>query len=68
MTVEQVNDEILIRVSSQIDREEIQRIIDLIKLKEATAKSIATQDSIDRLAQESQRGWWAANRKRFIRE
>ena len=65
MIVEQINDEILIRVSSSIGREDIQRIIDLIKLKEATSKSIATQEDIDNLAQESKRGWWEVNRSRF---
>ncbi|MDR2495615.1 MAG: hypothetical protein LBD21_00585 [Tannerellaceae bacterium] len=68
MIVEQINDEILIRVSSDIDREDIQRIIDLFNLKEATAKSIATQEDIDNLAEEVQRGWWAANRSRFLSE
>jgi hypothetical protein len=35
--------------------------------KEATAKSQATQEEVDEIAQSAKKGWWQANRERFIK-
>ena len=67
MTVEQINDEVIIRLPNFMDFEAMQRTIDLISLKEATARSVATQEDIDLLAQEVNRGWWAKNRSRYVK-
>jgi len=67
MTVEQINDEVIIRLPKFMDFEAIQRIIDLISLKEATAHSVATQEDIDLLAKEVNKGWWEKNRSRYIK-
>jgi hypothetical protein len=37
-----------------------------MKINEATAQSQATQEDIDNIARESKKGWWNANRERFI--
>ena len=66
MIAERINDELVIRIPSSIDIEDVQRLIDLINLKEATAQSVAKQEDIDSLVQEVKKGWWAANRSRFI--
>jgi|LSPZ01.1.fsa_nt_gi hypothetical protein len=68
MIAEQINDEIILHIPSSLNREDLQRLIDLIRLKEATARSTADQEDINRIAQESKQGWWAANRNRFIHE
>jgi len=67
MTVEQINDEVIIRLPKFMDFEAIQRMIDLISLKEATSRSVATQNDIDLLAREVNKGWWEKNRSRFIK-
>jgi len=67
MTVEQLNDEVIIRLPKFMDFEAIQRIIDLLSLKEATAHSVATQEDIDLLAKEVNKGWWEKNRNRYIK-
>ena len=69
MVVEQINNEIVVRIPSHVaDIEDVQRFIDLIVYKEATARSQATQEDIDKIAKEAKKGWWAANRKHFIHQ
>ena len=65
MTVERVNDEVVVRMPFFMNIEALQRTIDLLSLKEATARSVATQADIDTLAKEVNKGWWAKNRSRY---
>jgi hypothetical protein len=67
MVIERTNSEIIMRIPSFLNFEEIQRIIDLMTYKEATAKSMATQDEVDEIAKSAKKGWWQANRERFIK-
>ncbi|MFN5170523.1 MAG: hypothetical protein ACK5DD_12930 [Cyclobacteriaceae bacterium] len=68
MTVERSNnDQITITVSSSIDSFGLQRLIDYIKYLEATSKSKAKQNEVDKLANEVTASWWRKNRKRFIK-
>ena len=67
MVVERVDNEIVIRLPSFMNVEAMQRTIDLISLKEATARSVATQRDIDLLAKEVNKGWWVKNRERYIK-
>jgi len=68
MVIERTGKEIIIRLPSDVNTDGLQRLIDYLTYKEATAKSKATQEDIDALADESKKGWWAKNRKRFIKE
>jgi hypothetical protein len=67
MVIERTNSEIIMRIPSFLNFEEIQRIIDLMTYKEATARSMATQDEVDEIAKSAKKGWWQANRERFIK-
>jgi hypothetical protein len=67
MTVEQVDNEVVIRLPLYMNFEAIQRTIDLLSLKEATARSVATQEDIDLLAKEVNNGWWKKNRSKYIK-
>ena len=67
MTIERVNDEVIIRLPFFMDVEAMQKTIDLISLKEATARSVATQEEIDLLAKEAKKGWWAKNRSCYVK-
>jgi len=67
MIVERVNNEVIIRLPMYMNFEAMQRTIDLISLKEATARSVATQEDIDLLAEEVNKGWWEKNRSRYIK-
>ncbi|MFP9098637.1 hypothetical protein ACLI09_06240 [Flavobacterium sp. RHBU_24] len=66
MQVERTNNEILIRLSADTDISGLQRILDYLKFREITAKSQATQDSINELANESKSDWWLKNKSRFL--
>ena len=67
MVIERVKDEVVIRLPMFRNIEAMQRMIDLISLKEANAHSIATQEDIDLLAKEVNQGWWEKNRNRFMK-
>lgn len=61
------NKQFTITVSSEVDSFGLQRLIDYVKYLEATSKSKAKQLDIDKLADQVNSGWWAKNRKRFIK-
>ena len=67
MTVEQIEDEVIIRLPKFMDFETMQRTIDLLSLKEATARSEAIQEDVDLLSKEVNKGWWTKNRARYIK-
>jgi hypothetical protein len=66
MVIEKTDNEIIVRIPSYVSVENVQRCIDLMMYKEATAKSQATQEEIDEIAREAKKGWWEANRDRFV--
>ena len=57
--------QIVITVSSSVDRFGLKRLIDYVKYLEATAKSKARQSDVDNLADEVNSSWLAKNRKRL---
>jgi len=67
MTVERTDKEVIIRLPEFMNFEAIQKTIDLISLKEANARSVATQEDIDLLAREANKGWWKKNRSKYIK-
>lgn len=66
MLIERTNDEVIIRLPSYVDTEGVQRFIDYLTYKEATAKSKAKQPDVDKLVKQIKKGWWAKNKSRFI--
>ena len=62
MIIERRNNEVIIRLPDYMNFEAMQRTIDLISLKESTARSVATQEDIDLLAKELNKDWWKKNR------
>ena len=68
MIVERTNnDQIVITLSSSVDKFGLQQVIDYMKYLEATSKSKAKQVDVDQLADEVNASWWAKNRKRFVK-
>lgn len=67
MLIERTTNEVIIRLPSYVDTEDLQRLVDYLSYKEATAKSEAEQSEVDILAKESKKGWWTKNRSRFIK-
>ncbi len=66
MLIERTNDEVIIRLPSYVDTEGVQRLIDYLSYKEATAKSKAKQADVDKLVKQVKKGWWEKNKHRLI--
>ena len=66
MTIERTADEIIVKLPTNINIEEIQRFLNYLRYKEIVAKSKATQKDVDKLAREVNKGWWEKNKHRFV--
>jgi len=67
MIIERTSKEVIIRLPSYVDTTGLQRLIDYLTYKEATALSKAKQSDVDILAKEIKADWWAKNRSRLIK-
>jgi hypothetical protein len=67
MVIERINNEIVIKISSDTDITGLQRLIDYIKFREIASKSKASEDDINNLVRESKSEWWEKNKNRFIK-
>jgi ribosomal protein L7/L12 len=67
MIVERTNDQIVIKLSRNVETFGLQRIMDYLEYLEITSKTTATQEDADKLADELNENWWAKNRKKFIK-
>jgi predicted GTPase len=67
MLIERTSKEVIIRLPASVDTAELQRLVDYLTYKEATANSKATQEEVDELAKEVKKGWWKANRSRLVK-
>ena len=67
MLIERTSNEIIIRLPSYVNTEGVQKLVDYLSYKEATAKSKAKQMDVDVLSTEVNKGWWEMNRSRFIK-
>lgn len=65
MNIERTDNEIVLRVSADVDVLDLQRMIDYLRYKEATAQSRPNQLEIDKLAKESKANWWEQNKHRY---
>ena len=67
MLIERTNSEVIIRLSSSVDTEGLQRLVDFLSYKEATSKSKAKQSDVDKLSKQVKKDWWNKNRSRLIK-
>jgi len=67
MLIERTNSEVIIRLSSNVDTEGLQRLLDFLSYKEATSESKAKQSDVDKLSKQIKKGWWNKNRSRLIK-
>ena len=66
MTIESKDDEIVIRISSNVNLEEIQKSLDFIRYKEILSKSKGTQADVEYLAKKINNDWWSKNKNKYI--
>jgi hypothetical protein len=67
MVIEKNLNEIIIRLPSNFDTTYLQEFLDYLTYKEIISKSEATQEDIDKLADEIKSFWWEENKQRFIK-
>lgn len=66
MRIETINNEIRLTFSKDIvDLSEIQNFVDYLKFREINAKSKATQEQANELADEINQSWWDKNKHKF---
>jgi len=58
MIVERLNNEILIRIPSNMNYSRIQSLLDYLRYEELTSDSKATQEDVDVLTAEVKKGRW----------
>lgn len=68
MTIQRINNQIIITLPESVDLEGLQRLINYLLYKEATKDSQAKQEEVDQLAREANKQWWEENRHRFLPE
>ena len=67
MMIERTADEIVIKVSSSVDTEDLQDLINYLRYKELTAEIKIDQEDIDKLADQINKDWWSENRDQLIK-
>ena len=67
MLIERTSKEVIIRLPSYVNTDGLQRLVDYLTYREATAKSKAKQTDVDALATEVKQGWWKQNSIRFVK-
>lgn len=67
MLIERTSREVIIRLPASVDTTGLQKLVDYLTYKEATANTKVKQEQIDKLAKDVKKGWWKRNSKRFIK-
>ncbi len=67
MTIEKNNDEIILRMSNNVDLDYLQKLVDYIEYEEAISKSKATEEEIEELAIKSKSDWWQQNKDLILK-
>lgn len=68
MTIQRDKDEIVIRISGNVDIESIQQFINLLRYKEITStKKAVSQAEVDKISTEINMDWWKQNKGRLLK-
>ena len=67
MLIERTNKEVIIRLSASINTDDLQDMVDYVRYKEITSKFKVSQKTVDKLADDVNKSWWAKNRKRLLK-
>lgn len=68
MTVERVNNEILIRLPASFEMKKVQAIIEYFRMLEIARKNRGSEEEAAEIAQEVDKKWWTANKQRFLKQ
>lgn len=65
MVIERTKKEVIIRLSPDVDIEDLQAFLNYARYKELTANYSVPQKEVDKLAKQINKDWWAKNKKQF---
>jgi len=63
MIVERRNNEIIVRIPTDMGNDRIQTILDYLRYEELTSKSTATSEDVQNLVSEAKKGRWGKIKK-----
>jgi hypothetical protein len=66
MIIENRDNETIIRISANVNLEDIQKSLDFIRYKEILSKSKGIQADADSLAEKVNSNWWKENKSKYI--
>jgi hypothetical protein len=67
MLIERTTKEVIIRLSANVNTEDLQDFLNYARYKELTSEIKVSQKEVDRLASKVNSDWWTKNRKRFVK-
>ena len=67
MLIERTNKEVIIRLPSSVNTDDLQDFLNYSRYKELTSKYKVSQKEADKLAEDVNKKWCTKNRKRFIK-
>jgi len=67
MLIERTKKEVIIRLPSSIQTEDMQDFVDYARYKELTSQFRVSQKKVNRLAKTINKNWWTKNRKRYVK-
>lgn len=67
MIIERTETEVIIRLSADVDTDDLQEFANFARFKELTANHSIDQNIVDDLASEINKNWWQNNRERVIK-
>ena len=67
MLIERTADEVIIRLSSSVNTDDLQDVLNYLRYKELTSEMKVDQEDIDIFASEVNKSWWTENRSRLVK-
>jgi len=67
MIIERTHEEVIIRLASSIDTDELQELANYFRFKEITSKYSTPQTVVDEISSELNSNWYKANRERLLK-
>lgn len=67
MIIERTSEGILIKTTASINMKAVQKIIDYFNVLEIVSQAKGTEEQAAALADEVDKKWWTANKRRFIK-
>ena len=66
MQVERTKKEVIIRLSANVDAEDLQDFLNYARYKELTVAYSTPQEKVDQLSSQINKDWWKKNRKKLL--